>query len=95
MGRVTIMNDAKPSEESNAAGIQFLIQDLDLAMTFMDTAEATHIKETAERNHRNARTAYETVMRLLQKVQPNAAQQQEIDKRIAVLRARLRDAGQL
>jgi len=41
----------------------FLLTDLDLAMTFLDLAAASRNPETSQRNHKNARKAYDTVLR--------------------------------
>jgi hypothetical protein len=73
----------------NQIGVEFLLIDLDLAMTFLDIAETSRIKETTRRNHDNARTAYDTVLRLLDKLRPSLAQRQAIDAKAAILKARL------
>jgi len=78
----------------NQSGVLFLLTDLDLAMTFMDIAEASHIEETTRRNRTNARTAYDTVLRLLEKLTPNADQSQAIDAKLASLKTRLQAVGQ-
>ena len=52
----------------NQNGVSFLFTDLDLAMTFMDLADTSHIEATTRRNHANARTAYETILRLSNKL---------------------------
>ena len=78
----------------NQSGVSFLLTDLDLAMTFMDVADASRIEETTRRNHTNARTAYDTVLRLLEKLTPNADQRQTIDAKLASLKTRLHAVGQ-
>ena len=78
----------------NQSGVSFLLTDLDLAITFMDVADASHIEETKRRNHMNARTAYDTVLRLLEMLKPNADQQQVIDAKLASLKTRLQAVGQ-
>src|SRR5688572_12157663 len=55
--------------------IEFLLIDLDVALTFLDVAETTEFRNTAERNHRNARAAYNTVVSKLREVTPTPAQQ--------------------
>jgi len=47
------------------AAAVFLLTDLDVAMTFLDLADATRNLETSRRNHKNARTAYDTVLRFV------------------------------
>ena len=78
----------------NHTGVEFLLVDLDLALTFMAVAAASHIEETRHRNHHNARTAYDTVLRLLGKLTPDAGQRQAIDARVADLKKRLQAVGQ-
>ena len=76
------------------SGVSFLLTDLDLAMTFMDVADASRIEETTRRNHTNARTAYDTVLHLLEKLSPNADQRQAIDAQLTILKTRLEAIGQ-
>ena len=78
----------------NQSGVSFLLTDLDLAMTFMDVADASRTEETTRRNHTNARTAYDTVLHLLEKLSPNADQRQAIDAKLASLKKRLHAVGQ-
>ena len=78
----------------NQSGVSFLLTDLDLAMTFMDVADASRVEETTRRNHTNARTAYDTVVHLLEKLTPNADQRQAIDAQLTILKTRLEAIGQ-
>jgi hypothetical protein len=80
---------------SNQGIIEFLLTDLDIALTFMDVAATTEFRDTAERNHQNARKAYDTVIAKLREVTPNAHQQTTLDEKLATLRARLKAAGRL
>ena len=78
----------------NESEVSFLLTDLDLAMTFMDVADASRVDETTRRNHTNARTAYDTVLRLLEKLRPNTDERQVIDAKLAILKMRLQAVGQ-
>ena len=78
----------------NQSVVDFLFADLDLAMTFMDVAAASHIEETIRRNHNNARKAYDAVVHLLEKLTPAVWQWQEINAKLAVLKTRLQAVGQ-
>jgi hypothetical protein len=49
-------------------GVEFLLVDLDVGMTFLDVAEASRIEETKHRNRNNARKAYDTVLHLLEQL---------------------------
>jgi len=80
---------------SNQGIIEFLLTDLDVALTFMDVAKTTEFRDTAERNHQNARRAYEMVITKLKEVTPNAHQQAMLDEKLAMLQARLKAAGRL
>jgi hypothetical protein len=80
---------------ANQGIIEFLLTDLDIALTFMDVAETTEFRGTAERNHQNAHNAYDTVITKLREVTPNAHQQALFDEKLATLRARLKAAGRL
>jgi hypothetical protein len=55
-------------------GVEFLLVDLDVAITFMDVAETFRIEEIKHRNHNNARKACDTVLHLLEQVTPDAGQ---------------------
>jgi hypothetical protein len=81
-------------ERANQNGIDFLFIDLDLADTFMDVAEASQSEETARRNHRNARKAYEAVMRLLPKLRPDLQERQDLNRKLGLLKSRLQAIGQ-
>jgi hypothetical protein len=90
----SVSNWPESFSDLNHSGISFLLTDLDLAMTFMDVADASRIEETTRRNHTNARTAYDTVLRLLEKLTPNADERQALDAKLASLKTRLQAVGQ-
>ena len=60
--------------DTNRAGVDMLLTDLDTALTFMDVAQTSQIQDTIERNHKNARKAYDSVLCFLQKLKPDAGQ---------------------
>jgi hypothetical protein len=80
--------------DPNQTGVQFLLVDLDLAMTFMDVAETSRLEDTKHRNHKNARKAYDAVLQHLEKLKPDAGQRRVIDAKLARLKTRLEAAGQ-
>jgi hypothetical protein len=80
--------------EINQNGVNFLLADLDVALTFMDISETTHSEETAHRNHNNARKAYNTVLHLSERLVPSASERQVIDAKLGILKARLQAVGQ-
>jgi hypothetical protein len=85
---------SKTFQELNQSGMDFLLTDVDLAMTFMDVAAASHDQETVHRNHNNARKAYDTVLHLLGKMTLTAGKREEINAKLAVLKTRLQVMGQ-
>jgi hypothetical protein len=89
-----VSDDELSFAETNRAGVEFVLTDLDAALTFMDIAARSGIEETVQRNHKNARHAYDIVLRLLQHLTPDADQRSAIDAKIAALKARLQAVGQ-
>jgi hypothetical protein len=81
------------SSSLNKTGVEFLIADLDLALTFLEVADGSLNLETKQRNHRNARNAYDTVVRLLPGVRPEKVQRVEIDQKLKLLKTRLVAGG--
>jgi hypothetical protein len=75
-------------------GVEFMLIDLDLAMTFMDVAEGSRLEDTKHRNHKNARKAYDAVLQHLEKLKPDARQRRVIDAMLARLKTRLETAGE-
>jgi hypothetical protein len=78
--------------ESQAV-VVFLLTDLDLTMTFLNVAEASESEATTRRNHVNAVTAYDSVLRLMEKAMPDADHQQELDGKLELLKKRLQASG--
>ena len=78
----------------NQAGVNFLLADLDLATTFLDLAQTSRNEETVRRNHNNARTAYDAVVRLSRNLTPEPAQRRTIDEKLALLKTLLQAVGQ-
>jgi hypothetical protein len=89
-----VSNWLESFSDVNQSGVSFVLADLDLALTFMDVAGTSHISETTRRNHTNARTAYDTVLRLLENLTPTADERRAIDAKLASLRMRLQAIGQ-
>jgi len=87
------MNHWLPSALSNI-GFEFLLADLDTAVTFMKVAESAVDANTRERNYGNARRAYDTVVRLMQNLALDDTQREELAAKLAFLKMRLQDAGQ-
>jgi len=82
-----------PDERTDASATDFLVTDLDLALTFMDIAETTNIEETAHRNREKARHAYNTVKDFLSRPALRHIDRGSIETRLARLKARLEAVG--
>jgi hypothetical protein len=82
-------------EESNRVGVQFLLADLAIALTFLNVADATHSPESRSRNHQNAVLAYQTVVRLIRRLTPSAEEHEELHAKLAILKSRLAAIGLL
>ena len=78
----------------NRTGAEFLFTELDLALTFMQVADASRVEETERRNHQNARCVYDTVLALLPKVRINDAGHQSIKEKLKLLKKRLEAVGE-
>jgi len=88
------MRDSLPrSAAPNESLIDFLVNDLDLALTFTQLAETSSSVETRERNYGNARKAYDDVLRYRHNLRADVEQQATIDLKLAMLRERLIAAG--
>ena len=87
------MSNWAPSSLSNI-GFEFLRTDLDTALTFMNVADSTGDAEMQQRNHENARRAYDTVVRLKQNLSLDDTQNKELAEKLGVLKSRLQNAGQ-
>ena len=74
---------------ANRAGVEFMINDLDLAIAFLDVAAASNDSYVVRRNHGNARTAYIAIENLLERLYLDRPQRQAIETKLGTLRARL------
>ena len=87
------MTSRQIMQESHRVAVQFLVAELNVALTFLDVAQNTSLEETRIRNEQNARTAYFTVIRLLSKVDPTDEELPGLQSNLARLKDRLRALG--
>jgi len=80
-------------EESNKVGAEFLVIELDTALTFLDVAETTTSEESRIRNRKNAEVAYKTALRMAPRVMLVAPQKEAVNERIAKIKSRLEKLG--
>ncbi len=86
-------HSAEGRNASDPGGRDFLLTDVDLALTFLDVADTTAVEETAHRNREHARQAYGTVANFLTKLNLKVADREAVETRLAVLKERLDAAG--
>ena len=80
-------------EQSNEAGIGFLMVELDAGLTFMGVAETTASSETAARNRDHAHLAYVTILRYVDRVRFDDDNKAEFEQKFAELKDQLAEAG--
>lgn len=78
-----------------SAGFEFLISDLDLALTLTQIAMKSGSNAARKkRNQRNARRAYDTVQQLANRIGLTGTHRKEFDRRLEKLRSELRKLGE-
>jgi hypothetical protein len=71
------------------AGIDMCTTDIELALTMLDRARASSDPDTQQRNLENAAHAFETVLHHLSRLALTSEQRQDIEARLAELKAKL------
>ena len=87
-------NIFKSSADLNTTGVSFLKIDLDTALTFTEIALQAEDAEKRKRNRHNARTGYDTLMRLLPRVTPMRADAEILAEKFDRLKANLQKLGE-
>jgi len=87
------MDEKLPFAEAVNTSIEFLLSDLDVAMTLLDVASITTIEENAQRSFQKACQAYDFVINRLSKIKLNTSQQHQFDKKLTALKARMERVG--
>lgn len=86
---------ANTQQQFNRTGTEFLKVDVATALTFAATALNTDDPEKKRRNQRSARKAYDTVLRMTQKVTLTPQDAKELSKSLHLLRANLMRLGEV
>jgi hypothetical protein len=73
----------RPTADANAVMLEFLKIDLDMAMTFIEIAVSPTSAERTARCRGEARRAYDTVPRMMNRIDLSQAEAGEIQKRLA------------
>lgn len=96
LGRTGIRGEVQQVVDWRRVGADFIIADLELALTFLEIARTSSVNETVRRNQKNARTAYRAVLRFLPRCFPalSAAERQAIEDNLLKLKNRLEPLGE-
>ncbi|MFZ3342593.1 MAG: hypothetical protein WA609_08010 [Terriglobales bacterium] len=94
---------AKPTVDEILASIarhhktstDFLKADIEMALTFAGIARSARISEERERNRRSARKAYDTVIRLIARVDLTDHDAKVLGRSLARLKSELRGLGEV
>jgi hypothetical protein len=84
---------SKLVEQSNQAGVGFLLVEVDAGLTFLQVASTTSDKQSASRNRDNAHLAYKTILRYVDRVRFEAADQANFKEKFLELQNGLVQAG--
>jgi hypothetical protein len=80
-------------EQANRIGIDFLVADLDVGLTFLQIADVTRSPATRTRDLDKALQVYRTVKSLLPRLFLSADDGKVINRKLAELRLKLKQAG--
>src|SRR4051812_28179078 len=81
-------------ERMNETGAAFLKLDVEMGLTFVDTARQTNDLSRRRRNRRSARKAYDTVLRLTKKVHLNQEDARSVAQGLDRLKSELESMGE-
>lgn len=81
--------------ECNRTGSDFLKVDLATALTFAENARSSEDAAKRRRNLKSARKAYDTVLKLAQKVTLSNGDAEEIKEKLGKLRSELIELGEV
>ena len=78
----------------SAAGVEFLLTEIETGKTFVRLASQADSEEKVERNRNNARKAYDSVLKFMERVVLNQAERLRIEKGLQELKRNLNDLGE-
>ncbi|MGB9477731.1 MAG: hypothetical protein WBS21_05010, partial [Candidatus Acidiferrum sp.] len=85
-GRRALSSAKSVHAHYNAAGIGFIVAELELGLTFCQTAVNTNSRQDAQRRIQNAFTAYSAAVRYAQKVTLTADERRDFNDKESRLR---------
>ncbi|HEX4067191.1 MAG TPA: hypothetical protein VHZ09_14305 [Acidobacteriaceae bacterium] len=77
----------------NACGTEFLLRELELALTFMDLAVVSGCVDHSQSAHAHAVRAHQSVLRFLPAVRPELRERALIQRNLTRLESRMKIAG--
>jgi hypothetical protein len=86
----------KGKARSRRSGDEFITVDIELAFTFLEIGRTSTVPGTAMRNRKNARRAYEFILRLLPRsiASFSVPEQMALHRRLEELKSRLKHLGE-
>jgi hypothetical protein len=85
----------QPREKSAILSVDILKIDADLALTFTESARLLSDPDRAAQSVRHARRAYDFIAGMRTEIPPSNTDTQELDSKLATLRKRLEDLGEM
>lgn len=82
------------TEDLNSVKVDSIKTDLDTALTFVQIARQTSEREKSIRNRRNARQAYDVVLRYIDSASLNGLEREHLTKKLASLKSALLSLGE-
>jgi hypothetical protein len=90
------LEELRASERAfNRAGTDFLKVDVATGLTLAKAALSSHDAEKRQRNQKSARKAYDTIVRMLNKITPTEADARQLNDGLHQLRADLIELGEI
>lgn len=88
--------DPELARDLNRKGVDFLFADLETGLAFCEiAASADRDKKTRQRNRGNARKAYDTVLKLSEKLALTSQEKIVFDEKVAALKRALQTLGEV
>lgn len=84
---------ARTLSDANQISVDFLINDVRIALTFLDLAETTKIARDRLRRIGEAKQAYDSILSFLPCATPTDEQKEVLSRGLKVLKERLRVLG--
>jgi hypothetical protein len=87
---------AENMADAKRIGAEFIMTDLELAFTFLKIVRTSRVTATVRRNQRNARTAYDVVLRFLPRslLALSATERESIEGKLRELKNCLKQLGE-